>query len=91
MAHNLKEHVLDIPNPNILPSTSQHITTPLQMQNWHLALQAHPIQELVQYFLNGLVVGFRIGFTSQAPLHSASNNMSSALAYPSVVDDYLQA
>jgi len=59
-------------------------------KNWRLHLQAHLNQELVQYFLTGLVVGFRIGLTSQAPLHSANKSMSSALAHPSVVDDYLQ-
>ena len=91
MAHTLERACVDIPNPNILPSTAQHIATPLQVQSWRLHLQAHPDQELAQYFLTGLEVGFRIGLTSQAPLHSANENMSSALAHPSVVDDYLQA
>jgi len=82
--------VIDTPNPNILPPAAQHIATPLKVWNWYHHLQAHPNQELVQYFITGLIVGFRIGLTSQAPLYPAKKNMSSALAHPSVVDDYLQ-
>ena len=63
-----KDHVVDTPNPSILPSSAQLITTPLNVWNWHHYLQAHPNQELVQYFITGLTVGFRIGLTSQAPL-----------------------
>jgi len=86
-----KENVGDTSSSNITALDAQHITTPLQVQNWQRYLQAYPIQELAQYFITGLMTGFRIGFTPQAPLHSAKKNMSSALAHPSVVDDYLQA
>jgi len=84
------DHVVDTPNPSILLSTAQHITIPLQVQNWYHHLQAHPNQEFVQYFITGPIFGFRVGLTSQSPLHSAKKNMSSALAHPSVEDDYLQ-
>jgi len=63
---------------------------PLQVQNWQYFLQAYPNQELMEYFTTGLLTSFRIGCSSRAQLRSAKRNMYSALAYQSVVDNYLQ-
>jgi len=63
---------------------------PLQVQNWKYFLQAYPNQELVEYFITCLLTGFRISWSCGAQLSSAKRNMSSALAHPSVVDNYLQ-
>ena len=43
----------------------------------------------MRYLIRGLTEGFRIGFGSTAPLHSAPRNMLSARQHPDVVRAYL--
>ena len=55
-------------------------------------LAAHPKQSLVKFFIEGITVGFRIGFNYQTiSLQPATRNMESANSHPTVVTDYLQA
>ena len=56
---------------------------------WQSALRAHPDRAYVQYLLTGIREGFRIGFTREAPLRSASRNIPSALEHPEVIQAYL--
>ena len=56
-----------------------------------MALWRHPDCLFVEYVIQGLEQGFRIGFDSMHPPRSASHNMASAYAAPQVVSDYLQA
>ena len=67
------------------------IVTPLQPDAWASELQQLPDRRLVQYLLNGIKFGFRIGFNRQSTqLTSASSNMQSALLNPAPVQDFLQ-
>ena len=53
-------------------------------------LQGHPDRALVDDVLTGLRCGFHLGFNSSiVSLKSASQNMSSALLQPAVIDKYL--
>lgn len=69
------------------------ISSPLssRVDRWRGALAEHPDREFVGYLLNGLELGFRVGFRQGSPLSSATRNMHSASLHPSVVDDYLGA
>lgn len=49
----------------------------------------HPEFRFVQYILQGLEQGFRVGFDRRQPLRSASSNCPSAKAHPGVVSDYI--
>ena len=69
---------------------SSHVHTPLIFSSWKQALIQHPNQSLVNFFLEGISQGFRIGF-NQLPrrLKSAYKNLSGALEHPHVVEEYL--
>ena len=88
-----KRHLstMQMPDPPLIPHSAQFVHTPLNAKSWQVYLQSHPNQDLVNYFLDGLTAGFRIGFTTPATLHAAKRNMSSATDHPTVVEDYLQA
>ena len=57
---------------------------------WSRALEHHPDSRLRDYLLTGIREGFRIGFSSDQPLRSASRNMQSALENPEPVEAYIQ-
>lgn len=61
------------------------VRTPLSSHAWKLALVDHVDRAFVRYILDGLHNGFRIGFQSHSPLHSATHNMPSARENPEVV------
>lgn len=66
--------------------------TPLKVQTWAALLAEHPDREFVKYILNGITLGFRIGF-SHSPgyeLCSAKRNMQSSMDHSKVIDEYLQ-
>lgn len=62
--------------------------TPLQADQFALELQHHPDRQLVNYVLDGISNGFRVGFPPLHKLKSAKNNKPSALQH-AVVDEYL--
>ena len=63
--------------------------TPLQADQFALELQHHPDRQLVNYVLDGISHGFRVGFSPSHKLKSAKNNKPSALQHAAVVDEYL--
>jgi len=44
---------------------------------------------LLQYFLESITLGFRLG-SDKSVTKSAKKNLQSAVEHPSIVDDYLQ-
>lgn len=84
-----------VPSPiaNILPPSSWHtINTPLRIDEWRQQLKGHPDPDFVEYLLQGMTEGFRIGFRYQeCTCRSAKRNMKSALDNPQVVRQYLAA
>lgn len=63
--------------------------TPLQADQFALELQHHPDHQLVNYVLDGISNGFRVGFSPSHKLKSATNNKPSAQQHAAVVDEYL--
>ena len=63
--------------------------TPLLADQFALELQHHPDHQLVNYVLDGISNGFRVGFSPSHKLKSAKNNKPSALQHAAVVDEYL--
>ena len=81
-----------VPNLPVVPPPACKINTPLNTKNWQHCLSSHPNHNLVQYFIDGISDGFRIGISTPVQaLHSANNNLQSALLQPQVVDEYLQS
>ena len=60
------------------------------METLHF-LAAHPDQEMIQFFLQGLATGFKVGFAyHHASLKPAKKNLRSAMEHPDVVQEYLE-
>jgi len=73
-----------------VPQIATAINTPLLVSGWSLLVLGHPDPCLVQFFLEGISHGFRIGFVPQKKsLRSARKNMDSAQEHPAVVHEYL--
>ena len=71
---------------------SQHNRyTPLIFTTWQQALLQYPNQQLVQFFLQGISQGFRIGYSyhTGTTLKAARKNLLGARQHPQVVDEYL--
>ena len=81
-------HLTPLPLFSKIPLQASYIRTPLIHAIWLHHLQHHPHQDLVQYFLQGISTGFRVGFDG-SHTHSAKNNLQSAVDHSTVVDDYL--
>ena len=75
-----------------VPFTARRVCTPLSAQAWFTMLQNYPDPSLIQFILDGICQGFRIGFTRpQSSLKSARNNLEGAQQHPDVVSDYLHS
>ena len=62
--------------------------TPINTGKLELELLGHPERSVADYVLTGLRNGFRLGFNPAAvSLSSASQNISSALLQPEVIDN----
>jgi len=73
-----------------VPPAATEICSPLNANNWRRLLTDHPNRLLVDFFINGITKGFRIGFTQQSkPLQSAKRNLTCALEHPDTVKTYL--
>ena len=81
-------HLTPIPLFSKTPLQASNILTPLRYTTWQGHLRPHPHQDLVQYFLQGIATGFRIGFDGSST-QSAKNNLKSAVDHLAVIDDYL--
>ncbi len=77
------------PTP-VIPASAQCIITPLQVHQWALALRDHPDPRFVQYILEGISSGFRIGYQhATSRCKSARSNLFSATQHPAPVQAYL--
>ena len=65
------------------------VVTPLQAEQFAWELQLHPNQPLVQFVLDGIPHGFKLGFFHSQPLKPAKRNNPSADQHASVIDEYL--
>ena len=61
----------------------------MQAEQFAWELQLHPDQQLVQFVLQGIRHGFRLGFCHTQPLKSAKKNKPSADQHEFVIDEYL--
>ena len=79
--HHQPVHHSDLHPTNPLPNG---IITPVSIDNFSLALEGHPDQELCNYLINGLTNGFDIGYHGP---HSPSlpKNLRSALEHEEAV------
>ena len=75
-----------------LPPGALRVLTPLDLKAWSTLLNQHPDRRFVEYILNGIARGFRIGFnhTPEYDLYSTKRNMQSANDHSQVIDEYLQ-
>ena len=71
------------------------VSTPLNLPGWELMLENHPDKQYVDFILNGIRDGFRLGFQRESDkdlvISLARKNMKSADENPQVVRDYLEA
>lgn len=63
--------------------------TPLQAEQFAWELQFHPHRPQVEFVLDGIRHGFKLGFCPSQKLKSAKNNKPSADLHASVIDEYL--
>ena len=71
------------------------VCSPLNPGQWEVMLTKHPDRRFVDYLLNGIKDGFRIGFnrseSERDSLSSAKRNMHSVTDNAHIVSDYLEA
>ena len=64
-------HLDGLPVDVKVPPAATAISSPLKVNNWKRLLSDHPNRPLVDFFINGIIEGFRIGFKQQSkPLQS---------------------
>ena len=89
---NWRSYMTDASYRVMFPPEAAVVSTPLQPHNWFELLSTFPNQDLKEFFINGLLHGFKIGFKNPlSQLRSSKKNLLGALQHPQVVDDYLQA
>ena len=67
---------------------SSEVHSPLLASAWVHELSSHPDKAFVEYILQGITNGFRIGFDRRQRIHSARTNLH--LDKIAVVSEYLQ-
>ena len=67
------------------------LSTPLHLPAWKRRLGTHPDKDYVNYILNSIEYGFRVGVDDTRVFKSAGQNMLSAKQNPQVIEEYLQA
>ena len=73
--------------PAPLPPVSA--VTPLVAEQFAWELRFHPQQPQVDFVLDGIRHGFKLGFSPSQKLKSAKKNKPSAIQHASVIDAYL--
>ena len=73
--------------PAALPSVSA--VTPLVAEQFAWELRFHPQQPQLDFVLDGIRHGFKLGFSPSQKLKSAKKNKPSATQHASVIDAYL--
>ena len=75
-----------------LPAAFCRVNTPLVEREWQAELSHHPDSEYVQYIMDGITTGFRIGFDyAHYHCNSAKRNMLSTSQHPGEVEVRLRA
>eukprot|EP00731_Ephydatia_muelleri_P001265 Em0001g1265a len=73
-----------------LPRAACIVSSPLRVAAWAEELKMFPDREFVNFLIDGITVGFRIGYKRKGDtLVSATRNMLSAEVNPSVISEYL--
>ena len=67
--------------PKVVPTALSTDMSPLDWQEWAKALAAHPDKQFAKYIVNGIRVGFRVGYNHGRSCVGASRNMQSARVY----------
>jgi len=75
--------------PFLAPLSPVSAVTPLQAEQFAWGLQLHPHQQQVQFVLDGLCHGFKLGFCPAQKLQVAENNKPSTHQHQSVIDNYM--
>ena len=65
------------------------VVSTLNVSQFTLDLAGHPDRQAVNYVLEGLEHGFRVGFQPAHRLRAAKRNKPSAFQNPQIIDDYL--
>jgi len=87
-----KKQLALAPKMPIVQAVAKTISMPLDFSAWCYLLRGYPDRDLVHFFLQRILEGFRIGFNyQQCTLKSARKNLACAISHPSVVDKYLKA
>ena len=74
------------------PAALLRINTPLVVREWQSQLSHHPDREYVQYIIDGISSGFRIGFDyTHHTCRSAQRNTLSATQHPEEVEVRLRS
>ena len=85
-----KSQLEGLPKDVKVPPAATAISTPLDASSWKKFLADHPNRLLKDFFINGIVEEFRIGFRQQQEqLQSAKRNLSCALQHPDTAKSYL--
>ena len=83
-------HLTGLPEVVKVPPEATAITSPLVAKNWETLLASHPNAQLTDFFIKGILQGFRIGFKQPLKsLVSAKRNLNCALQHPDTVEEYL--
>ena len=78
------------PTPPVLPPDVSQIASPLRWKTWEHELHRHPDREYVQFLVDGMRNGFRIGYDHKThSCKSCAGNMVSARQHPEQVRKYL--
>lgn len=70
-----------------IPHQGMAVSCPLAYERWRQELAPHPDRAYVDYIIQGLKSGFRIGFNPNQRLRSTTNNL--CIQDSSIVSDYL--
>ena len=73
-----QNHLTPVPLFNQIPVEASYIHTPLISTAWLYHLRHHPHQNLVQYFLQSISLGFRVG-SNGSGTQSAQRNLQITL------------
>ena len=74
-----------------IPPSACLISTPLSVPTWTKLLDAHPNRQLVQFFLDDITNGLRLGFNhTDSSFKPVKRNLPLATIHPEVVEEHLQ-
>ena len=77
------------PAQSTVPPLLSTVLTPVKIPIWEVRLAGHPDRKFVEYVINGLRSGFKIGYDYASTRRSATRNMKSAMELAHIVDENL--